>query len=68
MRNIAILISGMNLSQLMYVNPTGCNPSGATIPLGRKKEFYSLACEYNFLILEDDPYYALHFMEVRGFI
>jgi len=29
------------------------------IPLYRKEQIYELAQKYNFLILEDDPYYYL---------
>lgn len=47
--------------QIMYVNPTAGNPSGTSLPTERKIEIYRLACEYNFLILEDDPYFFLQF-------
>uniref|UniRef100_A0A1B6D250 Aminotransferase class I/classII large domain-containing protein n=1 Tax=Clastoptera arizonana TaxID=38151 RepID=A0A1B6D250_9HEMI len=53
---------GGPLPKVMYINPTACNPSGMTVPLDRKKVIYNLACEYNFLILEDDPYYFLNFL------
>ena len=33
--------------------------------LERKKEIYEIACEYDLLILEDDPYYYLQFNQVR---
>lgn len=46
------------------VNPIGGNPSGVTIPEEEKEEIYKLACQYNFLIVEDDPYYFLSFSEV----
>jgi len=46
------------------VNPTGANPSGTLIPTERKKELYSIARQYNLLIIEDDPYYFLHFEKV----
>lgn len=49
--------------KLMYVNPTGQNPNGTTMPLERKKEVYRIASEYNILILEDDPYFFLHFLD-----
>jgi DNA-binding transcriptional MocR family regulator len=31
------------------------------MPLQRKQEVYAVACEYDLLILEDDPYYILQF-------
>lgn len=49
----------------MYVNATGANPTGTVMPIHRRKEIYRLACEYNFLIIEDDPYYQLYFTEVK---
>lgn len=39
----------------------GNNPSGATTTTERRKEILALASKYNFLILEDDPYYYLYF-------
>ncbi|XP_020298462.1 kynurenine/alpha-aminoadipate aminotransferase, mitochondrial-like [Pseudomyrmex gracilis] len=54
-------ISGAKMPKVMYVNATGTNPNGVIIPLERRKEIYSLACEYNFLILDDDPYHFLHY-------
>ncbi|CAE6439382.1 unnamed protein product [Rhizoctonia solani] len=45
----------------LYTVPYGCNPTGATTPLDRRKEVLKLAEEHDFLILEDDPYYYLYF-------
>uniref|UniRef100_A0A1B6EA68 Aminotransferase class I/classII large domain-containing protein n=2 Tax=Clastoptera arizonana TaxID=38151 RepID=A0A1B6EA68_9HEMI len=50
------------LPKMMYINPTACNPSGTTLTTERKKILYKMACEYNFIILEDDAYYFLHFL------
>ncbi|XP_050442577.1 kynurenine/alpha-aminoadipate aminotransferase, mitochondrial-like [Adelges cooleyi] len=64
-----VLASRKKKNQLMpkviYLNPTACNPCGTTIPTNRKREIYRLACEYNLLILEDDPYYYLSFENVH---
>ncbi|CAL8104855.1 unnamed protein product [Orchesella dallaii] len=49
--------------KILYVNPTGANPSGIVIPTERKKEIYRITQEYDLLILEDDPYYFLHFLQ-----
>ena len=49
----------------MYLNPTGTNPTGAVLPLARKRAIYRLACQYDMLILEDDPYYYMQFGEER---
>ena len=42
---------------------TGSNPTGTTMTLERKKEMYKICCQYNILILEDDPYYFMHFSD-----
>lgn len=49
------------MPKVLYVNPTAANPCGVTLSEDRKREVYRLACEYNFLIIEDDPYYYLSF-------
>ncbi|KAL0490892.1 2-aminoadipate aminotransferase [Acrasis kona] len=50
--------------KFLYCVPTGQNPSGATLTIDRKKKIYELATRYDFLILEDDPYFYLN-LEVR---
>lgn len=55
------------VTQLMYLNPIASNPSGHVISDVQKKEIYDLACEFNLLILEDDPYYFLSFQEVCSY-
>ena len=50
--------------QVLYVNPAGANPTGVSIPLGRRQEIYQIAQEYDLIILEDDPYYFLQFEAV----
>ncbi|XP_063876667.1 kynurenine/alpha-aminoadipate aminotransferase, mitochondrial-like isoform X1 [Scylla paramamosain] len=47
--------------KLMYIVPHGDNPTGITMSENRMRELYSLACEYDFLIMEDDPYYFLQY-------
>ncbi|XP_026805659.1 kynurenine/alpha-aminoadipate aminotransferase, mitochondrial-like isoform X1 [Rhopalosiphum maidis] len=51
----------MPIPKMIYLNPTASNPAGTTMPTHRKRAIYKLACEYNMLILEDDPYYYLLF-------
>jgi kynurenine/2-aminoadipate aminotransferase len=46
-------------AKLLYVIPTGQNPSGASLSKQRKEEIYQIACEHDLLILEDDPYWNL---------
>jgi len=47
--------------KLLYINPTGANPTGTLLPLERRKQIYSIANKHDLLILEDDPYYYLQF-------
>lgn len=61
-------LSGKKMPKIMYINPTGMNPTGIIIPLERRKEIYRLACEYNFLILDDDPYHFMHFDDVSDIL
>jgi len=51
----------------MYINATGTNPTGIIIPQERRKEIYKIACDYNFLLLDDDPYHFMHFDKVSHF-
>lgn len=47
--------------KVLYTIPTGQNPSGCSTSEQRKREIYKLACQYNLIILEDDPYYNLYY-------
>ncbi|KAM4710266.1 kynurenine/alpha-aminoadipate aminotransferase, mitochondrial isoform 2-T2 [Discoglossus pictus] len=47
--------------KLLYTIPNGGNPTGASLTTERKMEIYQLAQEYDFLIIEDDPYYFLQY-------
>jgi len=53
--------SGKTKPKFLYTVPYGCNPTGMTASLQRRKEVLSLAREHDFLILEDDPYYYLYY-------
>ncbi|KAE9406202.1 PLP-dependent transferase [Gymnopus androsaceus JB14] len=52
---------GKKKPKVLYTVPYGCNPTGMTVTLERRKEVLQLAREYNFIILEDDPYYYLYY-------
>jgi 2-aminoadipate transaminase len=47
--------------KLIYTIPNFQNPSGVTLSLDRRAELIRVAGEYDLLIIEDDPYYELHF-------
>lgn len=50
-----------NTPKCLYTVPNGNNPAGNSLTSNRKKEIYELARKYDFLIIEDDPYYFLQF-------
>ncbi|XP_037753458.1 kynurenine/alpha-aminoadipate aminotransferase, mitochondrial isoform X1 [Chelonia mydas] len=50
-----------NIPKFLYTIPNGGNPTGTSLTTDRKKEIYQLARQYNFLVIEDDPYYFLQF-------
>jgi len=45
----------------IYLVPTFQNPAGVTIPLERRRRIYELACRYDTLIVEDNPYGFLRY-------
>ncbi|NLT58982.1 MAG: PLP-dependent aminotransferase family protein [Clostridiales bacterium] len=45
----------------LYLIPNFQNPMGVTIPVEKRKAIYDLACKYDFMILEDDPYGELRY-------
>jgi len=47
--------------KVLYTVPYGCNPTGMTATLKRRKEVLRLAREHDFIILEDDPYFYLYY-------
>jgi len=47
----------------LYTIPNFQNPSGVTLAESRRRELVRAAEEFDFLILEDDPYYELYFDE-----
>uniref|UniRef100_A0A2K5C1G8 Kynurenine/alpha-aminoadipate aminotransferase, mitochondrial n=1 Tax=Aotus nancymaae TaxID=37293 RepID=A0A2K5C1G8_AOTNA len=55
-----------NTPKLLYTVPNGNNPTGNSLTSERKKEIYELARKYDFLIIEDDPYYFLQFNKFRA--
>lgn len=48
--------------KVLYTIPSGSNPTGASLTNERKKEIYKIASKYNLIILEDDPYYWMQFV------
>ncbi|TEA23906.1 hypothetical protein DBR06_SOUSAS7310055 [Sousa chinensis] len=55
-----------NTPKFLYTVPNGNNPAGNSLTTNRKKEIYELARKYDFLIIEDDPYYFMQFSKPRA--
>ncbi len=51
--------------RFIYLIPNYQNPTGITMSLEKRKAVYELACRYNTLILEDNPYGELTFSGER---
>lgn len=47
--------------KLVYVIPNFQNPTGDTMTLEKRKAVYQLACKYDAVVLEDNPYGDLRF-------
>jgi len=47
--------------KLLYIQPNFQNPTGATLKLERRQKVIQLADQFNFLIVEDNPYGDLNF-------
>ncbi|KAF9204043.1 hypothetical protein BGZ49_005755 [Haplosporangium sp. Z 27] len=47
--------------RVVYLIPTGQNPTGATMSLQRRKDIIKVAQEHDLILIEDDPYYYLQF-------
>ncbi len=51
--------------KMLYVVTEFANPTGATLSLERRQHLAALADQYDFVIVEDDPYGALRFRGVH---
>lgn len=49
--------------KLLYVIPTGQNPTGSCLSAERRKAIYKIAQKHDFIIIEDEPYYFLQMEE-----
>jgi len=51
--------------KLLYAVPNFLNPAGVTMPEKNRKKLVDLASDYDFLILEDDPYGDLRYIGIH---
>ncbi|XP_066966954.1 kynurenine/alpha-aminoadipate aminotransferase, mitochondrial-like [Macrobrachium rosenbergii] len=56
-------IDYQKVDEFLYVNPGGSNPDGTVLSESRRRRIYDLACQYDILIVEDDPYYFWQFCD-----
>lgn len=61
-----VKVEGGVMPKVMYVNPTGANPTGYNLSLGRRREIYRICSDHDILILEDDPYFYLQVSGEQG--
>ena len=61
----SVLAKAVTKPKVIYINPTGANPTGTVLTESRRKEIYAIASEYNLIILEDDPNYFLQYLPNR---
>lgn len=52
--------------RLLYTVPHGQNPTGATMPLERKRAIYTVCSAHDVVIIEDDAYAYLQFPHAHG--
>jgi 2-aminoadipate transaminase len=50
-----------NRAKMIYLVPTFDNPTGRTMGYARRQQIYEIACRYDLLIVEDDPYGLLRY-------
>ena len=68
LRGVPVDADGINIEALeetlksddkirfLYTIPNFQNPAGCTMSLGKRKAVYDLACKYDIIVLEDNPY------------
>ncbi len=59
---IKTLVKRANQPKIVYVLPNFHNPAGVTMPETNRKRLVDMAAEYDFIILEDDPYGELRYV------
>ncbi|EEH34697.1 aromatic amino acid aminotransferase [Paracoccidioides lutzii Pb01] len=57
---------GARKPHLLYIVPSGQNPTGTTHGPERRKEIYKVAQKHDIFIVEDEPYYFLQMQPYKG--
>lgn len=55
--------AGEAMPKLVYTIPDFQNPAGTTLSRERRRRLLELAAEYDFVVMEDDPYGELHYAD-----
>ena len=58
---IKVLAKRSDQPKIVYVLPNFHNPAGVTMPEANRRRLVDMASEYDFIILEDDPYGELRY-------
>ncbi|MCL2014105.1 MAG: PLP-dependent aminotransferase family protein [Oscillospiraceae bacterium] len=69
---VSLTPDGMDINELeqilkntdikaLYIIPNFQNPTGITTSEEKRRQIYDLACKYDFIIIEDDPYAELRY-------
>lgn len=53
--------AGQAKPRVVYLIPTGQNPTGTTMSVQRRTDIMQVAREHDLILIEDDPYYYLQF-------
>ncbi len=59
--HLRLLANDGRRAKFIYLVPTFDNPTGRTMGLVRRQRVLELACQYDLLVIEDDPYGLLRF-------
>ncbi|PGH17907.1 hypothetical protein AJ79_00806 [Helicocarpus griseus UAMH5409] len=57
---------GARKPHLLYIVPSGQNPTGSTHGAQRRKDIYKVAQKHDIFIVEDEPYYFLQMQPYKG--
>lgn len=66
MTNWDVNARGARKPNIIYLIPTGQNPTGSTHSAQRRREVYGVCQKHDLIIVEDEPYYFLQMQEYLG--
>ncbi|KPM38666.1 hypothetical protein AK830_g7899 [Neonectria ditissima] len=51
---------------VVYLIPTGQNPTSGVLSLPRRRELYEVCCQFDLVLIEDDPYWNLYYPSTQS--